>query len=106
MSTNWLEYAGIVQLVVVAILLAALLGWQRRRPGRSDAGPRRELRNIGLMAIASIVVRLLIPISSVTFLPTDQARLEAENRLLLWDNFGIVFNHLYALGNMPIQRFG
>ncbi|MEJ7745542.1 MAG: arsenosugar biosynthesis radical SAM (seleno)protein ArsS [Luteimonas sp.] len=40
------------------------------------------------------------------FLPPDQARLEADYRLLLWDNFGIVFNHLYALANMPIQRFG
>ena len=40
------------------------------------------------------------------FLPPDQARLEADYRRLLWDNFGIVFNHLYALANMPIQRFG
>jgi radical SAM/Cys-rich protein len=40
------------------------------------------------------------------FLPPDQARLEADYKRLLADNFGIVFNRLYALANMPIQRFG
>ncbi|MBS0212014.1 MAG: arsenosugar biosynthesis radical SAM protein ArsS [Proteobacteria bacterium] len=40
------------------------------------------------------------------FLPPDQDRLEADYRRLLGANFGIVFDHLYALANMPIQRFG
>lgn len=40
------------------------------------------------------------------FLPPSQSKLEEDYRRLLGDNFGIVFNHLYALANMPIQRFG
>src|SRR5690606_34721964 len=40
------------------------------------------------------------------FLPPDQAALEADYRRLLGERFGIVFNHLFALANMPIQRFG
>lgn len=40
------------------------------------------------------------------FLPPPQEALEADYKRLLADNFGIVFNQLYALANMPIQRFG
>ena len=39
-------------------------------------------------------------------LPPDQARLEADYRRELAAQFGIVFNQLFALANMPIQRFG
>lgn len=40
------------------------------------------------------------------FLPPEQSALEVEYRRLLGNNFGISFNHLYALANMPIQRYG
>ena len=40
------------------------------------------------------------------FLPPSQVKLQADYKRLLHDNFGIVFNELYALANMPIQRFG
>jgi radical SAM/Cys-rich protein len=39
-------------------------------------------------------------------LPPAQAPLEADYRKRLGDAFGIAFNHLYVLTNMPIQRFG
>lgn len=39
-------------------------------------------------------------------LPPDQARLEADYRRELAAHFGIVFTSLFALANMPIQRFG
>ncbi len=39
-------------------------------------------------------------------LPPPQAALEAAYRRELAEHFGIVFNHLYTLANMPIQRFG
>jgi MoaA/NifB/PqqE/SkfB family radical SAM enzyme len=39
-------------------------------------------------------------------LPPPQAALEAAYRRELWARYGIVFNRLYALANMPIQRFG
>jgi radical SAM/Cys-rich protein len=38
-------------------------------------------------------------------LPPPQAQLEADYKRVLSDDFGIVFNELYALANMPIQRF-
>jgi len=39
-------------------------------------------------------------------LPPDQAGLEADYRRVLGEGYGIVFNKLFTLANMPIQRFG
>lgn len=39
-------------------------------------------------------------------LPPPQEVLEADYHRLLQTNFGIVFNHLFTITNMPIQRFG
>ena len=39
-------------------------------------------------------------------LPPPQAALEADYKRILGDNYGIVFDKLYVLANMPIQRFG
>ncbi|MBB3059468.1 arsenosugar biosynthesis radical SAM (seleno)protein ArsS [Microbulbifer rhizosphaerae] len=40
------------------------------------------------------------------FLPPDQKALEADYRRELSAHFGIIFNQLFALANMPIKRFG
>ncbi len=39
------------------------------------------------------------------FLPASQESLEADYKRELFDQFGIVFNQLYAITNMPIHRF-
>ncbi len=39
-------------------------------------------------------------------LPPDQRRLQADYQRELAEHFGVVFNELLALANMPIQRFG
>ncbi len=39
------------------------------------------------------------------FLPPDQCTLEAEYKLRLFDDFGIEFNRLLTLTNLPINRF-
>lgn len=39
-------------------------------------------------------------------LPPDQIKLQAAYQHELFEHFGIVFNQLYVLANMPIQRFG
>jgi radical SAM/Cys-rich protein len=39
-------------------------------------------------------------------LPPPQEALEADYKRELFENFGIVFNRLFTLANMPIQRFG
>jgi radical SAM/Cys-rich protein len=39
-------------------------------------------------------------------LPPAQVALEADYKRVLGERYGVVFNRLYALANMPIQRFG
>src|SRR6266581_1091348 len=39
-------------------------------------------------------------------LPPPQDKLELDYKRVLGERFGIVFNRLYTLANMPIQRFG
>jgi radical SAM/Cys-rich protein len=39
-------------------------------------------------------------------LPPAQATLEADYKRILGDTYGIAFNNLFVLANMPIQRFG
>ena len=39
-------------------------------------------------------------------LPPGQEELEREYKARLHDDYGIVFDHLYTLCNMPIKRFG
>jgi radical SAM/Cys-rich protein len=39
-------------------------------------------------------------------LPPDQSKLEADYKQILGERYGIAFTRLYALANMPIQRFG
>jgi radical SAM/Cys-rich protein len=39
-------------------------------------------------------------------LPPPQEQLEADYKRVLRDQHGVVFNQLYTLANMPIQRFG
>ena len=39
-------------------------------------------------------------------LPPDQSQLEADYHHELAERFGVVFNQLFAIANMPIQRFG
>lgn len=39
------------------------------------------------------------------FLPGDQAELESDYKRELFDHFGITFDRLYALANLPIARF-
>ncbi len=40
------------------------------------------------------------------FLPPNQHTLEQEYKKRLFDEYGIVFNQLYTITNMPISRFG
>ena len=39
-------------------------------------------------------------------LPPNQAKLEPDYRRILGDEYGIAFDRLYTLANMPIERFG
>ena len=39
------------------------------------------------------------------FLPPEQEKLEVQYKKVLEENFGILFNRLYTITNMPIKRF-
>lgn len=41
-----------------------------------------------------------------TSLPPDQVALQADYKRELFERYGIVFNQLFVITNMPIQRFG
>ena len=38
-------------------------------------------------------------------MPPEQAELETKYRMEMWDEFGIEFNKLFVMTNMPIKRF-
>jgi len=66
----------------------------------------RTLNALGYGCADSGLTLNLVYNPNGAFLPPDQHALEADYRRLLHENFGIDFNHLFALANMPIQRFG
>ncbi|WP_088280232.1 arsenosugar biosynthesis radical SAM (seleno)protein ArsS [Ideonella sp. A 288] len=72
---------------------------------RSIAGLQR-LNALGYARPGSGRVLNLVYNPQGPSLPPPQAPLEADYRRELGQHFGIVFDHLYALANMPIQRFG
>ena len=73
-----------------------------RRLGPCAATPQRaRLRARGIGLTLNLVYNPLGP-----SLPPPQAELEADYKRVLGERFGIVFNNLFTLANMPIQRFG
>jgi len=66
----------------------------------------RKLNALGYAAPGNPLTLNLVYNPNGAFLPPEQSALEAEYRRLLGKNFGIVFNRLFALANMPIQRYG
>lgn len=66
----------------------------------------QALNELGYGRDGSDLVLNLMYNPNGAFLPPDQLQLQADYRRLLGDEFGIVFNRLFALANMPIQRFG
>ena len=71
---------------------------------RSIEGLRR-LNARGYGDTQSNLVLNLVYNPSGAFLPPDQTTLEQAYKRQLWDDFGIQFNHLYTITNMPIARF-
>ncbi len=72
---------------------------------RSIAG-LRTLNALGYGQPASGLLLNLVYNPQGAVLPPPQGPLEADYKRELAQHFGIVFNELYALTNMPIQRFG
>ena len=72
---------------------------------RSIAG-LRQLNALGYGQPGSGLVLNLVYNPQGASLPPAQGPLEADYKRELLLHFGIRFNHLFALTNMPIQRFG
>jgi radical SAM/Cys-rich protein len=72
---------------------------------RSIAG-LRALNALGYGKAGAGLVLNLVYNPQGASLPPPQGPLEADYKRELAAHFGIVFDHLFALTNMPIQRFG
>jgi radical SAM/Cys-rich protein len=72
---------------------------------RSIAG-LRALNALGYGQDGSGLVLNLVYNPQGPVLPPPQGPLEADYKRELFTHFGIRFNHLFALTNMPVQRFG
>ncbi|MBS3964123.1 MAG: arsenosugar biosynthesis radical SAM protein ArsS [Methylomonas sp.] len=66
----------------------------------------RRLNRLGYGRPDSALALNLVfnPLDAV--LPPEQSRLEQAYKQHLWQDYGIVFNRLLVMTNMPIQRFG
>ena len=65
----------------------------------------KMLNAVGYGKEKSGLVLDLVYNPSGAFLPSDQDQLEAEFKRQLDRRYGIRFNHLYAIANLPISRF-
>ena len=81
---------------------------QQRGDGVFESSIRalQQLNALGYGQPASPLQLNLVYNPNGAFLPPAQEALEQTYHRLLGENFGIVFHRLYALANMPIQRFG
>src|SRR3989442_1232024 len=65
----------------------------------------KRLNALGYGTESGLVLNLVYNPQGPT-LPPAQDKLELDYKRVLGERFGIVFNRLYTLANMPIQRFG
>ena len=65
----------------------------------------RRLNGLGYGADPELVLDM-VHNPGGAFLPASQSALEAEYRAHLHREYGVVFNHLFAITNNPIGRFG
>ena len=81
----------------------------RQRGNGVFAASIRALRRLNGLGYAqpesSLVLNLVFNPQGAT-LPPDQVALEADYRVRLREAWGVEFNQLYTLANMPIARFG
>jgi radical SAM/Cys-rich protein len=66
----------------------------------------RKLNALGYGVEGSTLALDLVYNPQGPSLPPGQQKLEEDYKRILGEKFGIVFNRLFTLANMPIQRFG
>jgi radical SAM/Cys-rich protein len=66
----------------------------------------RRLNALGYARAGSGLTLDLVYNPQGASLPPPQAKLEADYKRILGEQFGVAFDRLYTIANMPIQRFG
>jgi radical SAM/Cys-rich protein len=66
----------------------------------------RALKRLNALGYGASLTLNLVYNPQGPSLPPAQDKLEADYKRILGETHGIVFNRLYTLANMPIQRFG
>jgi radical SAM/Cys-rich protein len=66
----------------------------------------RRMNELGFGVVGSGLLLNLVYNPGGAFLPGAQDALEGDYKRRLGEEHGIVFNQLYTLANMPVQRFG
>jgi radical SAM/Cys-rich protein len=104
------EFLAGQQVEIVASLPCYLLDNVDRQRGKGvfDGSIRalRRLNALGYGRDSSGLILNLVYNPQGPSLPPPQAALEADYKRVLGEQHGVVFNRLYTLANMPIQRFG
>jgi radical SAM/Cys-rich protein len=79
----------------------------QRGKGVFDASIRslKKLNDLGYGTADGLALNLVYNPQGPS-LPPPQEKLEVDYHRHLEERYGVVFNHLYVLTNMPIQRFG
>lgn len=104
------EFLAAEQVEIVASLPCYLQDNVDRQRGKGvfDCSIRalRRLNRLGYGRDGTGLVLNLVYNPQGPSLPPPQDALETDYKRILGDTHGIVFNSLYTLANMPIQRFG
>jgi radical SAM/Cys-rich protein len=104
------EFLADQQVEIVASMPCYLEDNVERQRGKGvfDASIRglQKLNALGYGGEASGLVLNLVYNPQGPSLPPPQVALEADYKRVLGEQYGVRFNSLYTLANMPIQRFG
>jgi radical SAM/Cys-rich protein len=104
------EFLAAQQVEIVASMPCYLLeNVDRQRGGGVFEASIRALKRLNALGYGrddSALVLNLVYNPQGPSLPPSQVGLEADYKRVLGENYGIVFNNLFTLANMPIQRFG
>ncbi|MGI8525993.1 MAG: arsenosugar biosynthesis radical SAM (seleno)protein ArsS [Pseudolabrys sp.] len=101
------EFLAAQQVEVVASLPCYLESNVENQRGKGVfAASIRGLRKLNALGYGRTLALNLVYNPQGPSLPPPQTALEADYKRILGEQYGVVFNKLFVLANMPIQRFG
>ena len=107
---NLAEFLAAHQVEIVASLPCYLEENVDRQRGKGVyEASLKGLRRLNALGYGSADAKLVLNLvynPQGASLPPAQAGLEADYKRHLGERYGVVFNHLFTIANMPIQRFG